>query len=202
MIFCDIMRKGKVVMKMTGKEKFTLDKAELEFDYADFWRFHYSNIYSLHGEIAEFVVARALGVTESQNSEYWTLWDTTYRNKRIEVKATAYYHLWNSNGNISKQRTFGITKANGSYDPANSGNNEFCRQNDIYVFCLNTGETRETSNPLNLNNWEFYVVPTVVIDEKCGDNKTISLGKIKKLGFFAKRYNELKKEIDKFIDKM
>ncbi len=187
---------------MKGNEKFVFDGESTEFDFLDFWRFQYSNIYSLHGEIAEFVVARALGVTESQNSEYWTLWDTSYRNKRIEVKATAYYHLWNDNGNVSNRRTFGITKANGSYDAAKSGNEDFCRQNDIYVFCLNIGDTRETSYPLNLNNWEFYIVPTSVINEKCGNNKTISLGRIKGLGFSAKRYDEIKLEIDNIIDKM
>lgn len=187
---------------MTGKETFMFDGNALDFDFLDFWSFHYSNIYSLHGEIAEFVVARALGVTESQNSAYWTLWDTTYRNTRIEVKATAYYHLWNANGKVSKQRTFGITMANGAYDTAKSGNRDFCRQNDIYVFCLNIGNTKETSNPLNLNNWEFYIVPTSVINEKCGKNKTISLGRIKSLGFSAKRYNEIRTEIDKIIDLM
>ena len=71
---------------MTGKEKFLCGGKELDFDMIDFWRFHYSNIYSLHGEIAEFVVARALGITEAQNTAYWTLWDTSYRNMRIEVR--------------------------------------------------------------------------------------------------------------------
>ena len=103
---------------------------------------------------------------------------------------------------VRKELEEGITKANGSYDSSNSGNNEFCRQNDIYVFCLNTGDTRDTSYPLNLNNWEFYIIPTAVINEKCGNNKTISLGKIKKLGFAAKKYDEIKTEIDKFIDAM
>ena len=187
---------------MTGKEAFSFNGETVGFDFLDFWRFHYSNVYSLHGEIAEFVVSRALGITEAQNNEYWTLWDTTYRNKRIEVKSTAYYHLWNTNGHVSRQRSFGITMANGSYDPEKSGNSEFCRQNDIYVFCLNTGDTGESSNPLNLNNWEFYIVPTTVINEKCGNNKTISLGRIKSLGFLAKCYDEIRAEIDKIIDTM
>ena len=118
--------------------------------------------------------------------------------KKIRMTVATF----NQEGKVSKQRVFGITKANGSYDPIKSGNSEFCRQNDIYVFCLNTGDTRESSNPLNLNNWEFYVVPTAVINEKCGDNKTISLGKIKRLGFSAKRYDEIRAEIDRMIDAM
>ena len=185
---------------MKGNEKFLFKNENLDFDFSDFWRFQYSNIYSLHGEIAEFIVARALGVTEAQNSAYWTLWDITYRNVKIEVKATAYYHLWNDEAKISKQRTFGITKANGAYDSGVCGNDEFCRQNDIYVFCLNTGETKETSYPLNLDNWEFYIVPTSFINEHCKDNKTISLGRIKSFEFEAKKYDQIKSEIDSIID--
>ena len=187
---------------MTGKEKFTFDSKNLDYDFSDFWRFHFSNIYDLQDKIAEFIVSKALGIDKAQNDQYWTLWDVSYRDKRIEVKETSYYHSFNEEGKVSNVRCFGITKANGSYDPSNSGNNEFCRQNDIYVFCLNTGDTRNTSYPLNLNNWEFYIIPTAVINEKCGNNKTISLGKIKKLGFTAKRYDEIKTEIDKFIDFM
>ena len=187
---------------MTGKEKFFFDDKELGFEFSDFWRFHFSNIYDLQDKIAEFIVSKALGIDTAQNDQYWTLWDVSYRGKRIEVKETSYYHSFNEEGKVSNQRVFGITKANGSYDPSISGNVEFCRQNDIYVFCLNTGDTRDTSYPLNLNNWEFYVVPTAFIDEKCGDNKSISLGRIKKFGFSAKRYDELKSEIDGFIDAM
>ena len=185
---------------MTGKEKFLCGGKELDFDMTDFWRFHYSNIYSLHGEIAEFVVARALGITEAQNTAYWTLWDTSYRNTRIEVKATAYFHLWNENGKISQQRTFSIASANGSYDPKKSGNMEFCRQNDIYVFCLNNGETKASSYPLDMDNWEFYVVPTVFLNEHCADNKTISLGRIRSFGFDAIPYSGIKDAIDRVID--
>ena len=173
---------------MRGNEKFLFKNENLDFDFSDFWRFQYSNIYSLHGEIAEFIVARALEVTEAQNSAYWTLWDITYRNVKIEVKATAYYHLWNDEAKISKQRTFGITKANGAYDSGVCGNNDFCR------------ETKETSYPLNLNNWEFYIVPTSFINDHCQDNKTISLGRIKSFGFEAKKYDQIKSEIDSIID--
>lgn len=184
---------------MLGTEKFMCENKELDFDLKDFWSFQYSNIYSLHGEIAEFVVARALGITEAQNSEYWTLWDITYGDVKIEVKATAYFHLWNKDGKVSKQRTFSIAKANGSYDSEIAGNSELKRQNDIYVFCLINGETMETANPLDLDNWEFYVVPTLFLDEHCGDNKKITLGRIRNFGFECVKYNNLKDEIDKVI---
>jgi len=119
---------------MTGLEKFEFNGRELDYNFVDFWRFHYSNIYDIQGRIAEFIVAKALDIHESQNDQYWTLWDLTYKGLRIEVKETSYYHSFNKEGKVSQYRSFGITKANGSYDPKISGNNEFCRQNDVYVF--------------------------------------------------------------------
>ena len=77
---------------MTGKEAFAFDGEAVGFDFLDFWRFHYSNIYDLQDKIAEFIVSKALGVNEAQNDQYWTLWDVSYRDKRIEVKETSYYH--------------------------------------------------------------------------------------------------------------
>jgi len=185
---------------MNGNELFEFNDKKLDYSLSDFWRFQYSNIYNLHGEIAEFIVAQALGITKAQNSAYWTLWDISYRGIRVEVKATAYYHPWNNENNISKRRVFGITKANGSYDSKVSGNHEFCRQNDIYVFCLNNGTTKETSYPLNLDNWEFYIVPTKFINKNCPNNKTISLGRIKNFGFRSLSYDQIKSEIDCIID--
>ena len=181
---------------MKGSEKFEFNNKELDYDFLDFWRFHFSNIYDIQGRIAEFIVAKALGINEAQNDQYWTLWDITYKGLKIEVKETSYYHSFNKDGKISQQRSFGIAKANGSYDPENSGNTELRRQNDVYVFCLNIGYTKEESYPLNLNNWEFYIVPTDVIDDNCGDNKKISLNKIKKLGYKPIQYDKIKTTID------
>lgn len=181
-------------------EKFTFNNKELDFEMIDLWRAKYSNIYNMQETIAEFIVERALGVEKSFNTDYWTLYDIPYRNKRIEIKETSYYHPWNEGGKVSQQRTFGITKANSNYENADE-ENKYERQNDIYVFCLNTGETRESSNPINLNNWEFYIVPTSIINEECGNNKSISLNRVKSFAT-AVTYDKIKESIDKIIDNM
>ena len=183
---------------MKGLEKFTLNNKEVDFGILDFWKSKYSNIYNMQEVIAEFIVEKALGIGKAQNTDYWTLYDILYRNYRIEIKESSYYHSWNKGGKVSTQRTFGITKANSNYENADL-ENRFERQNDIYVFCLNTGDTKETSNPMNLDNWEFYVIPTKVINEKCNNNKTINLGKIKKITNMIK-YEKLKETIDNLID--
>jgi hypothetical protein len=88
--------------------------------------------------------------------------------------------------------------ANSSYENS-SEENKFERQNDLYIFCLNIGETKEESNPMNIKNWEFYIVPTKIINNVCGNNKTINLGKVKNI---AKQvdYFEIKNYIDYLID--
>ena len=183
---------------LTGQEQFTLGGESIGFTVLDFWAFQHSNIWDVQEEIAEFIVAKALGQEMPYNKNGWTLWDMNYRGKRIEVKETGYYHSWRTDGKVSKQRTFGITKAYSRYKDCHS---EFKRQNDIYVFCLITGETKEESNPLALENWRFWVVSTSTINRLCGDNKTISLGRVKRISGQKDGvgYGELRNEVDKVI---
>ena len=166
----------------------------------DFWKYQYSNIYDMQEYIAEFIVGKALGINEPMNRDGWTLWDIDYQGKRIEVKQTSYYHSWQekiANGKISQQRTFSITPAFTRYKDSTTS---YERQNDIYVFCLNIGTNEEESYPLDMANWEFYVVPTSVINENCTPaQKSISLGKVRKLAPLTK-YEELKNVIDSICE--
>ena len=192
--------------RMSGDEEFTLNGVSQKFKLIDFWRFQFPNIYDLQSKIAEFLVAKALGQRDAHNIDYWTLYDIDYQNLRIEVKETSYYHSWSGDNVFSEQRTFGITKANSSYQantehPGEEHENKYERQNDIYVFCLNTGTTRADSYPLELANWEFYVVPTFVINENCGDNKSITLNRVRTLTACV-GYPELKDAIDEAVAKV
>lgn len=176
---------------LTGMEDFIRKGKPLGFTLLDFWQFQFSNIWDLQEHIAEFLVAKALGIKRPYNRSGWTPFDILYRNTRIEVKETGYFYSWQKKGKISQRRSFGI---NQTYN----GKQIKERQNDIYVFCLNTGETAKDSNPLELEHWEFYVIPTKIINEKCRANKTISLGRVRQLSPCI-LYKDLKNEIDKLI---
>lgn len=184
---------------LSGLEMFTNKGISTGFSIQDFWKFQYSNLWDMQEYIAEFLVAKALGLKTPQNCNGWTLWDILYRNVKIEIKSTAYYHSWKTDGKISNRRTFGITKAYSRYKDSTS---EYKRQNDIYIFCLNIGYTKEDSNPMHLENWQFYIIPTKTINDICKDNKTISLGQVQKItgSKLGLSYVELKSEIDKIID--
>lgn len=184
---------------LTGQEQFTHNGDSIGVSVLDYWRFQFSNIWAVQEEVAEFIVAKVLGQDVPYNKNGWTLWDINYRGMRIEVKETGFYHSWRRDGKISHQRTFGISKAYSRYKDNKS---EYKRQNDVYVFCLNLGISKESSNPLVLENWRFWVVPTSTIDRLCGDNKTISLGRVREIAgqMDGIGYGQLREEIDKVID--
>lgn len=183
---------------LSGKEPFLCEGNPVGFTVEDFWSFQFSNLWEMAEEVAEFLVAKALGLSMPQNKLQWTLFDMEYRGKRIEVKTTTYFHAW-SPGKSCKVRTFGITKAYSEYKDSQS---TFERQNDVYVFCLTDGKDQQSADPRNLDNWRFYVVPTSVINSVCGNGKHVSLGRVSNLSIpiGGVKYKDLKGAIDSVID--
>ena len=181
-------------------------KGQAVFSVLDFWRYAYSQLEGLGETLAEFFVAKALGIEKAENVNYWTAYDMAYRNKRIEVKATRYVHPWNTH--ISKVRTFSIEPTNNSYwentvDGVNTGK-KLSRQSEVYVFCLNSNMDIQSSDPLRVDDWEFYVVPTFEINNYCSDNpnqKKISLNVVRRLAKGCVSFDELRDAVDAAIDK-
>lgn len=184
---------------LSGNEKFRFNGSDLGLSVIDYWQFQFSNLIDNLGYVAEFLVAKALAKDEPENCNGWTLFDTMYRGKRIEVKSTSYWQSWKKSHAISEQRVFSIRKTHVEYQNSKA---DLARQNDIYIFCIDVGRTKESANPLYLENWQFYVIPTKVIDEKCGDQKTISLNRVREL-YGNKQglsYDQLKGAVDKAIE--
>ncbi len=72
------------------------------------------------------------------------------------------------------------------------------RESDIYVFCLYTEKDKLKANTLDADMWEFYVLPTKIINDDLGDQKTIGLSSLKKYCQPVSFYG-LKDSIDKAI---
>ena len=184
---------------LTGNEKFK-GCSSRKFGIFDFWRYMYSNIYENTGDIAEFLVAMALGKTESFKKYGWTQYDLDYEGLRIEVKATQYYQPWRADNNVSEIRKFGIGKALTREGDRTSPR---ARNNDIYVFALNEGRIIDNANPLDLNNWRFWVIPTKIFNASYDNRSTITLDNIKAIsknkGWSTQgvKFDKLKDEVDK-----
>ena len=178
-------------MQKTGQEAFTENGASIGVSVLDFWRFSYSELNSdPRDDIAEYLVSLSLGVREPYNKKDWTLFDIDYNGNPIEVKSTSYYQTWRKDGKITENRTFSIRKATAPEET------EARRHSKVYVFCVLNGKAEETADPLKLENWEFYIIPTAIINEQCGDNKTISLSRIKSMGYAAKGFRQIKDAVD------
>lgn len=185
-----------------GNERFTFDGKEV-FSVLDFWQYRYGYLAGQSPEIAEFLVAKALGVEMAENVAYWTAYDMSYRGLRIEVKTTEYVHPWNKKS-VSHVRTFSIAPSNNRYWGRDE-EREVSRQNDLYIFCLNTNKEVQNPRPLILDDWEFFVVETAVInryaEKKNNPNqKKISLGVVSRLAQNVVKWDGLKQEIDRIID--
>ncbi len=163
-------------------ENLTLSTSESEF-----WRWFRPSLAEnwMRGVIGEYWVAHALDILHKRRHG-WETWDLeTEHGIRIEVKTAGYLQSWHQSGQKPSTPVFGINAVNveedrdrglcaGQYRPAN-----------VYVFCLHTCLELTTLDPLDISQWEFYVLATKELDAQRPNGKSINLGPLKDLG--AKR---------------
>ncbi|WP_338788750.1 hypothetical protein [Metabacillus sp. FJAT-53654] len=163
----------------------------------NFWQWGFLNILTnnLRGIFAEFLVGTALG-SLSQSRVEWDAFDLIYNDIKIEVKSAAYIQSWHSGtfSNIS----FGIGQKK-EYDyETNKYSPGAKRHAEIYVFCLLKEKDVDLIDPLDMKQWEFYVVLTKELDQHFPYQKTISLSSLKRITQLC-TYENLKKTIDDLL---
>ncbi len=67
------------------------------------------------------------------------------------------------------------------------------RHSDLYVFALLKHQDLGTLNPLNVDQWEFFILPTSVLDTKIRDQKAISLSSLRQLDPIHATFQTLKR---------
>lgn len=148
----------------------------------DFWQWSTSDLVSnaTRGVLAEFLVAMALGVPLDQPREEWAAWDlTTPEGIKVEVKSAAYVQSW-SQKDLSKI-TFNTPKTRAWDADCNQQSQEVRRQADVYVLCLLAHKDKTAINPLDLSQWEFFVLPTSVLDARARSQHSITLPSLLRL---------------------
>lgn len=122
----------------------------------------------------------------------WTPHDlTSPSGRRIEVKSAAYLQSWD--GDPSKI-IFSIAPRRAWYPDA--GYEPYAaRHSDLYVFCVYTAQNRDQSI-LDLDLWDFYVLPTAVLNRERPTQKTISLGSLDSLNPIVTNFSNLGKVIE------
>lgn len=158
---------------------------------SDFWSWAYSDMVnnSQRGILAEYIVATAIGADSDLRIE-WDAYDlTTKSGIKVEVKSGAYIQSWEqkkySNITFSIRPTRAWNESDGQFEGVVK------RQSDVYVFCLLKHKDQATINPMDLSQWEFYVVPTSRLNQAVGDAKSLGLKKLLSLDPHCCSYGEL-----------
>lgn len=177
--------------RLSGEEPFLSGGTPLPFTIREFWAWSSSDLMSntFRGRVAEFLVAQALGVASASRDE-WSPWDlTTAEGTTVEVKSSAYIQSW-------AQRTlstpsFDIAPKRFWSAETNTMDANPKRHAAVYVFSLLAHTERPTVEPLDVRQWEFFVVPTRALDQALPTQKRIQIPGLAKLGARACSFEEI-----------
>ena len=68
---------------------------------------------------------------------------------------------------------------------------EVGRAADLYVFCLLAERDQARVDPLDVSQWQFWVLSSRVLTERLGSQKTAALSTLEKAGAVPFRYEDL-----------
>jgi len=181
----------------SGNEILTSNGEKIGYKLLDFWRWSVSDIVSnaARGRFAEFIVGTALGFKLDNIRNEWDAYDLkTKEGIKIEVKSSAYIQSWNQKD--YSPISFSIKPARYWDAATNIQDNKPIRNADLYVFCLLKHKDQDTIDPLKMEQWDFYVLPTYRLDNYKRSQSSITINSLKKLTE-AKKFIELEEEIIK-----
>ena len=149
----------------------------------------------MRGILAEFLVSSALGRSDGVRVE-WDPYDvTSATGTKIEVKSASRWQTWGQK--LPSTLTFGIRPTQGWNFEAGKYDGEQRRQADVYVFAVLESKDKGDLDPLNLDQWRFYVLGAQVLDSRRPTQKRITLGGLVQLGAVECNYNELAQVVER-----
>lgn len=178
------------MLQNNSNQKFKFGETDLDFTVVDFWKWNQSNLIENRnrGILAEFIVKQGLDIQIESRLE-WDSYDLIKDDIKIEVKSAAYVQSWNQ----KKHSTISFNISNSrSISDDNKYSAEKTRQANIYIFYLLDHKDRTTINPLDLNQWTFYLVSTSILNNRFPTQKTIRLSIIECIEHKKCNYDELK----------
>lgn len=150
------------------------------------------------GKVAEFMVAKALGVAKGQRQE-WDYADIFFEGRAIEVKSSAYLQVWKQNK--PSKIIFDIAPRKQKWDAKTNTYEDLVpprRLADLYVFCVFEETDPQQADPLNTEQWSFYVVPTLELNDQLSGQKKVGLKRITGFGQ-AGTYEDLLVKVSRVV---
>lgn len=172
-------------MAMIGNEPFLVGGRQISLTVNDFWRWAYSDLADERNRsmMAEFIVASSIGASRQDDASSGQACKRrgllSPDGYRLEVRSAAYVQSWDMEH--PDHVSFSIANP---MPPCRDGNAaarvHAGQDSDAYIFCLYKGMCRGDS-PLDLDLWEFYVLPAAALDAAMPARKTITLPSLMKL---------------------
>lgn len=162
----------------SAEEPFTATGQPPGFKLGEFWQWQGSDLLSnaQRGILAEFIVAKALGCAPPVREEWAACDATTADGIKVEVKSSANLQSWEQKRPSQIRFTIRPTR-HWDYDK-NSWADDAQRQAQVYVFCVFAARDKATANPVDLDQWEFYVLASSVLNERVPGQKDIGLASL------------------------
>lgn len=167
----------------------------MEHSLLEYWSWAHSDIASNaeRGKLAEYIVACALGAQAPCRIEWDAVDVISPEGIKVEVKSSAYLQTWSQNKYSVIQ--FDIAPKNAWNSETNLFSEIKCRSADVYVFCLFACKDASIANPLDLSQWEFYILSTKTLNKHVPNQKTIGLNSLLSLGAKKVPYHNLHAEV-------
>jgi hypothetical protein len=132
------------------------------------------------GVLAEYLVAKALGISTKGIREGWLAWDlTTDDGVKIEVKSAAFLQSWHQSK--LSEILFLVPPKRGWNPDTNQMEAVLKYHADLYVFALLAHTDKTTVDPCDLRQWKFYVLPTQKLGERTRSQQSITLRSLETL---------------------
>jgi len=187
------------IKKKIGSEQFHTSDTYLGFDVLSFWSWAFSNLANnnLRGHLAEYLVAKDLGLAIGMRTEWDSCDIRTPSGVNIEVKSSSYIQTWQQNK--LSQIIFSITPTLGWDNINNQRTRTSQRNSDAYIFCLHKHKDQKTFDPINMEQWVFFTLATSVLNEKLGNQKTLSLNRLLSLNPVECKYGNIRASLIKTL---
>lgn len=155
----------------------------------DFWRWAFSDLRmnSIRGVLAEYIVARLLDIPLLARGA-WESYDLKTPDEiTIEVKSAAYLQAWEQ---LKPSQIVFSGLRTRSWTPQ-AGYGEECYGSDIYVFCLLAEQDPHRFDPLDLDQWQFWLLPQIQVVALCNNGKSLSLTRLQRASMLPYLAHEL-----------
>ena len=176
-------REAPAATTLTGAESFVGSEGTV----ADFWRLAVGDLRTnnVRGYLAEYLVAKAVGATQQRVE--WDPYDVITPDRvTIEVKTSAYLQVWAQNKPSTILFTGLCAK---SWTPQTGYSAAPSYNADVYVFCVQTAGSHDAYDPLELGQWDFYVLPKSVV--AATEQKSLGINRVKTLSGGAIKFDDL-----------